>query len=234
MTGFGKIGIVAGLIVGVIGFVIGQPAIGILGFVGALAAVFVATTKATAQNRSALGEDMVRPEQRAIIRPMRKLRDDIAQIVDTNKTSSAVRVIGGEAIAEADRILQHCVEMLNIQASIKRGYSGRDMSAELARLQNELNSTDDIEHKTTLESTHQAMQMEHASQSQMGHALEQIDNNLARALAALTEMKARLSVSATTSQELGMDENLGDTISRMKSLSASFDEAEEFLRVQSS
>lgn len=230
----GGFGLFLGLAVAGFGLVFGQPVVIAIGLAGAVGSLFIASARATQSNRAEMTEDRVRPDQRVLIRPLRKLRDDISGIVQANKESTSVKVIGVEALAEADRILNHCVDMLALQARVRPNVTGRDLNSEIKQLEEQLISTQEPQYRETLDATLSAKKLELEADVKMRQALTQIDANLQRAHAALSEMKARLSVSATQSQEFGMDESLNDTISRMKSLSASFDEAEELLRIHSS
>ena len=74
--------------------------------------------------------------------------------------------------------------------------------------------------------------MEGSHYDRMQQSLLEIDLDVKKAEAALSELRARLAVSATVSPEVGGQNELDEVVSRLKSLSVSFDEAEEMLKEQ--
>ena len=171
-------------------------------------------------------------EERAQLGPLRKLRKEIARIVEARNEEVSVSVVGAEAIQEADHILEQCAKLVRLRRELKRGlFSQAESSRQIQSLQSDLQTAGD-DQRATLESALQARRQEEAHYSDAGDALQRINASLRQAEAALSEMKARLATSSASAVGNEPSRELEDTIGRLKSLGASLDEAEDFLKGQ--
>lgn len=172
------------------------------------------------------------PESRMMLRPLIQMRDDLAQVVSQNSDMPTVKVVGGEAVQEADAIVRHATNLVGIRAQLKKTLRGKS-EAEVEKRSLEMKfaraSTD-----TEREALSTAIA---ASTQEIGHyqgvedAIAKVDGKLTEAQAALSELKARIAVGAAGARTDSLDqEELSSMVGRLKSLSKSFDEAESTLQ----
>jgi hypothetical protein len=84
--------------------------------------------------------------------------------------------------------------------------------------------------RQALEGAREARQLELGHYDKVTTTIAHIDSGVRQAEAALSEMKARLAVSSGSEKALSAgDEELRDTVGRLKSLSVSYAEAEQTL-----
>lgn len=185
------------------------------------------------QNKAASARDLmetIRPEDRVRLRPMLRLKDEIAQIVAANRQSTSIAIIGQEALEEAERLGVHVAEMLQLRAKVRRPMAqSANPSVAAERLEAELEIAGSELERQALEAAVAARKLEGDHYGKVQEAIDRIDSNVKQAEATLAEMKARLLAAAAQGAE--NDDELRDTLSRLRSLDKSLDEAEQLLRV---
>jgi hypothetical protein len=228
------VGLTAGLatcgIAALAGAFYGQPIIFALALFMMVVIMIIAGNRVTRENRAESYQDDLNPEARTLLRPIRKLHQELAQFVSSTDRTE-VKVIGTEALSESRAIVQHCANLLQLRTEIKRSLQGRyTAEKDIGELNESIQSAQTESEKQSLETALQARQKELGHYVQQEEALSSIEGQLRQAEAALAELKARLMVSASSSEEVSNPDELTSALSRLKSLSGSLDEAEELLR----
>jgi hypothetical protein len=198
----------------------------------AIAAVAFAAMKRTQATRAQVPGEDLDPESRTLLRPLRKLEEEIADIVAQNKDSATVSVLGKEALDESRRVLEQASRSLVIRAELKRSLRGEyEAQKQIEDLNAKALTAATDQERESLQAAGEARKIELGHYGTIKQTIGQIDSGLRQAEAALAEMKARLAVSAGGEKVAAASEgDLRETISRMKALSLSYDEAEELLK----
>jgi hypothetical protein len=206
----------------------------ILAVVGWIGSIAVLSIKQTNTGRAADPLDSVRNEDRSRLAPVRKLQAEIEKVVADNSSNVAVKVIGAEALTESNRIVDQCVRMLNLRAELSRATAGKSEAERgIAALEAQKAAATSDQERATLDSALAARRLEADHYAGASGTLERIDAGLAQAQAALSEMKSRLAMAAAGGSSAEDHEGeLADTISRLKTLGASLDEAEQMAQGQ--
>lgn len=172
------------------------------------------------------------PDSRILIRPIVQLRDELLQIVSQNLDMPAIKVIGTEALQEADGIVKHATSLVTLRAQLKKTLRGKsEAEIEQGRLKAKLENVSSEAERSALEAAIEATRQQASHYAQVEEAIAQVDGKLTEAQAALAELKARLAVGAAGARTETMDqEELTGMVGRLKSLSQSFDEAESTLQ----
>lgn len=194
---------------------------------------FFYSIRKTNQVRRSDPLEAVRPENRARIAPIRKLMADIQALVDQHGDDPAIGVIGREAAADSNRVFEQCVRMLAARDALIRASGSRvETDREIARLESLASTASDVE-RPSLETALAARQKERKHHERARDAVDRIDAQMRQAEAVLSELKTRLTLAASTAAAPDFEhEGLSDTLSRLKSLGDSLDEAVEVLQGQ--
>lgn len=217
--------------IAVVGAILSMPALMILAIAAIVVSLGIKANQINVEVRRGTFEDDLNPEARTLLRPVRKLHEDIVEIVDKNKDSSAVKIIGGQAVEESKKILEHCANILKIRSQVKKVMQGEyEAKKAIQGLEEQLQSATSDQERQSLTAALAARNLEMQHYREQEQVLTQVETNLKQAEAALSEMKARLSVAATAAMDTSKDQELDETILRLQSLSSSFDEAEDLLR----
>ena len=196
--------------------------------VGVLA---VRSIRRTGETRSADPSEGLDPEGRSTLLRFRKIYAEISDLSASVPKGSSTAILVAEATAEADRIMSQVAEELRSRRAIKKAIAGLPLARqELQQLAESQATAHSDEEKASLEVAIQAKRNE-IQQYEVGQtALSHLDQNLARAEAALNEMRARLKGgTATASAERASESEIRDTISRMRAITDSVDETRAFL-----
>lgn len=183
------------------------------------------------RNTSDLREGMD-PDSRSLYAPIKRLVSEIEEAVRRHSGSSAVKVVGGEAVQEAHRIRDQVARALVARSELKRAMRERNVAAADAEtLRAQIDAADDLT-REALASALEAKKLELSHYVEVEATIKKIDVGVTQARAALEEMKTRLAVKgANESASLATeDEGLREAVGRMRSLSISYDEVEELLR----
>lgn len=222
-------GTVLGAIVAITGALVGRWEAVLIGLGMAAVGLFVFATKRSAQLRSENPLDQVSNQNRSRILPIRRLAVEIEEIVDASPNDPIVQVIGNEAKADAQRVLASAVRVLQIRDSLRKSLSEQGvLDRQMAELRRQAEAAANAEEREMLRSALALREEQHAQLALAEEAIGTIDANLAQASAVLSELKTRLALSASGGADLDQDD-MRETISRLHSLGASLDEAEQFL-----
>ena len=225
---FSPFGIVA-FLVAMLGLVISKPLIAVLGLVAWLACAAYLSIKSSGSQRH---ESAVSNEGRTLLRPLKALRNDINKIVDSFGDRPDIKVIGNEALLEADALIEHTARLVEIHDDVVKTLKGRsEAEHEIKQTEAKITSEENGPIKDAMIAGVAARKSELQRYEELEKTKENIVAKLKQAETALFEIKAKLSASAVGAQtdDLEQDELTG-MVNNLKSLSASFDEAEELVR----
>lgn len=171
--------------------------------------------------------DRVPNEERSRLIPIRKVAREIEDLIASQKGNAIVRALGPEALDDTRRILAQAVDMVNLRAKLQRAAylvpqvqkAIEDAEASMAASQDQ---------KAVLESALVARRLELSHLKRAESGIQTVDAHLTEAAAALSELKSRLMMASAGQADLGQ-ESMRETLSRMRSLSATFEEAENVL-----
>lgn len=191
-----------------------------IGLVGLVAALFLAGNTQTRKNWEATGEQELSHDSRALLRPVRRLHEDLREFVSAHGDSGPIKVLGAEAVREADNILEQSLKLLRVRDRLKYAARGKSEAEVELRRMGDGDPNDPARVARQLEMQHYG---------EIESSIPKIETSIGQAVAALSELKARLAVSAASVGQTAADGELEETMSRLRALSASFDEAEELL-----
>lgn len=203
------------------------------GLVGGAMALLWGTIRVVRSNRDALGLDDVSPQDRAPLVPIRRLVEQIDAIVEANKSSPAIAVVGAEARQESRHLFEQCIRLVALRGRLRKELRDDGGTADLEALESRRDAATTPSEKSAFEAAIEARRLQAGHYAKMRDAMASADAGIVQAEAALAEIKARLSVSSEEDAlgEAGGDA-LRDTLGRMRALGKGFEEAEEFLRGQ--
>lgn len=214
--------------------VLANPPLGILMAVAGIAGAFAASVRLRAGQEGADPLEQARPEDRAALRKLQRMRDDIERIVRPpgGQPSPALKVVGEEALHEADRILRQAAALLGAKRELKQIEQGRyEAEREAARLAERLAAAGEAE-REALALALEARRAQAARYAEVSARIESIAASLDQAELALGEIKARLATAATTGTPTEED-SLRETLGRVKALGQSLDEARAWMEQRS-
>ena len=214
--------------VAALGLVFGQPGIAVLAMVGWVASLAYYSMRAAAAKRH---DSEISAEGRTMLRPIKELREEIAGYVRSFSDRPEISVIGGEALREADTLIAHTERLVDVRDDLTKALKGRAAAKrELARLRKRAKSSVSEAESRSLRSAVEARENEIERYKTVDAAMRRLVSNLQEAEAALSEIKARLATGAVGAQTDGLDtDDLAGMVSRLRTLSTSFDEAEEMM-----
>lgn len=192
---------------------------------------FVAAARRGATSRAEDVAESMDADSRSLYSPIRRLADEI-EALGSRKDTATIRIIGAEAAQEARRIREQCARALIARSELKKAGRGKSMAlGEIEDLDRQVAEAASDEEKQAYRNAQEAYQRQITHFSKAEEALARIDVSVKAAEAVLAEMKTRLAVASSSEKaELAGDEDLRETIGRMKTLSVSYDEAEQTLR----
>lgn len=214
---------------GVIAAMLGRVDIGILMGVVGLGILVGQTMRANRQQNDEASAITLGNEDQAKLSPLRRLKREIAEIVQSKVGDPTISVVGSEALRESERIYDQCAQLLLMRRELNKAFVGRSAAGrELENLERDLAAATSEAERAALESALAARKLESEHYAKADSAVERIEAGLRQAQAALSEMKARLAT--VSAGETGAATELEDTLSRLRTLGTSLDEAEEWLR----
>ncbi len=220
---------VFGAILALVGIVVGQVALVILGVV---LAVFVWGIRAMSATQARVDDsvDHLSPESRILVRPLKLIYNEM-QEASKSKAESISPYLTEQALAESKRLLDQSVAALLLRDKLVRGGRGRyEANKSIGDLQIRLDSSTTEEEKASLKSALQARQQEVAHYDSLLPGISKIESSVKQAEAAMAEMRARMIASAPSGiAEQGSDP-LREAVGRMQALSSSLSEAQEMLQ----
>lgn len=230
-----KPGPLVALIAAVVLGVLGQYPLAILALVAWVGILAFGAMRQSSTARATDPTEDMDADSRALFVPIRRLSNEIETLVDKNANTALMRTVGAEARTEAFRIREQIAHALVIRGELKKALRGRSTAAQEA---------DDLEVKASqamtdaereaLTGAAEARRLELSHYGTVEQALARIDGGVRQAEAALSEIRARLAVAASGEKAAQADQtdDLRETVSRLKALSLSVDEAEQMLRTR--
>lgn len=176
----------------------------------------------------------ISPQDRTLLRPILGLRDELAVLLKQNSDMPTVKVVGQEALAEADRIVRQATNLVQLRTTLRKTMVGRsEARVSIASLQSKREAASTDGERTAIDSALAAQQAEAENYDKIETSLRQIDGKLLEAQAGLSELKARLAIGAAGARsQTAEPEGLTETVGRLRALSKSFSEAENALGEQ--
>jgi len=216
------------------GLAVRNPLIFAAGLIGAGFTLVKMTMERVRLERLESGLDVLAPPDRAQLAPIRRLRQEIEALVDGHKRSASIAVIGPEAVHEAKQVHEQCVRLLSLRREMRRALADSGaVAGEITSLERRLADSKSEGERTALQSALDARRLEATHFVKMEDVLATVEGDLVQAQAALSEIKARLSVAAAE-ERVGeaAGEDLREALGRVRALSKGFEEAEAFLKDQ--
>jgi hypothetical protein len=222
---------IACLLIALAGAAFGSTVTVVLGVVGMVASVGLLSAR-RAQFQVAQDQTFdLSPESRILLGPVKRLVAEIEKLIENNKESETIRILGAEARTEAGRLLSQVTTSLTTRDDLKKSLRGRyEADKELGKARMKLEFATSAE-KAVLESAIAARTMELSHYDEIESFIRRVELGVTQAEAALAEMKAKLALSASGEKAaLQPDQDLRETIARMHNLSTSYEEAEQLIR----
>lgn len=171
------------------------------------------------------------PDDRILLKPFTKMRDDLRQTIESGKGHSGVQVVGTEALAEAEELIVRVHNLIVHRRNLRRTLGRKsDTNKSIANLNQRLAEATSQSEKDALQAAIDARTEEKEQYIKVEETIARIDSRISQAEAAMAELQARLSVGATTMAQGSADQGaLDDLTTRLKTLATSFEEAEEAL-----
>lgn len=178
----------------------------------------------------AIGESLPLGD-RGMLGPLKRLAADLEEVVAAHRDSTAVQVLGKEAIADAHTILRRAEAMLLTRHELKRTLRSRyETEKAIEDLSTRIANAEGVE-KVTLESALSArnLELQHYLEAEQG--IGRIEAGLKQAEAALSEIKTRLSLlgSQDRAKSEGAADDLRDALTRVRAIGESFEETQQLL-----
>lgn len=221
---WGRVAICLGIL-GVLAYF--QPLLAGAAVVAGIAIAAAATMRRTKVASEGSPTEGLSLDAEARIRPLLQARRRIAEVAERNAGHPVIKVVGGEAVQEADDVIAKAAGLLRSRTELNRAGS-LDDTARIERLRAMLEATNDLAEKDRLASAIELATSAQGHHEKRAEALARIDSQLEEARAALEEMHAELSASLT--EHTGAADDLRETLGRLKSLGTSLDEAQDLLQ----
>lgn len=207
-------------------------ALGAVAWLGVVA--FFGMRQAQAGAAEAGFSEQADADARILVRPLQKLHEELKQIAKENSDLAAVKVVGEEAVREAGLIVAHAQKLADLRRQIKKSLVGlSEAEVQLARMEARRASVDTVAEAESIDKAIAAYRAQTAQSGQLEESVKKIDGKIAEAQASLSEIKARLMVGAADARTRGGEtQELGEVVERLKTLGASFTEAEALLQEQ--
>lgn len=206
---------------------VGQPWIAVIivgaGVIGALAAT-IGRTRRSYELDPTQGLSL---DSQARMRPLIRAQKQLADITERNGAHPAIKVIGSEAVKEADEIVAKAADLLKARSDLLHAGLSND-SARIDNLKAKLELATDLMERERLEAALALAEGAADHNAQRANALAQIDAQLDEAREALEATRAELAAALT--DDGTAQEDLREHLSQLQSLGESLDEAKELLR----
>jgi hypothetical protein len=216
--------------VAAVGAAMSQVPIMVLGLLGAVATMVWFGMSSAKQRRLSDDYDQLPPDQKILIRPIYKLHQEL-QATAQKATDATSKIIAEEAALESGSILTQSLKLVEARVQIRKGLHSRSSAtSDLTELRGKLTDATDEGERQALQAAIDAREKEASHYGSMDASIEKIDATLRQAEASLAEIKARLALASAAPEDTGAHTELEETLTRLRSLSVSFDEAEELLK----
>lgn len=212
-------------IVGVLAFL--QPIAAAAAVIVGVGLAAVQTMRRTRTNYEGLPTDGLSLEAQARLRPLLAARKQIGEIAERNAGHPAIKVIGAEALQEADELIANAGGLLKARFELTRS-SQVDAPGQIERLRAKREASTDMLERDRLDAAIALAERSSDHGKKVETALQRIDAQIEEARAGLEQLRAELAASLT--EDLDSNTTLRDTLGRLQSLGASLDEARELLQ----
>lgn len=212
-------------VVGVLAFV--QPIAAAAAVVVGIGLAAVQTMRRTRTSYADLPTEGLSLEAQARLRPLLAARKQIGEIAERNAGHPAIKVIGAEALQEADELIANAAGLLKARFELTRS-SQVDDPDQIERLRARREAATDILERDRLDAAIALAERTADHGMKVETALQRIDAQLDEARAGLEQLRAELTASLT--EDLDSNTTLRDTLGRLQSLGTSLQEARELLQ----
>ncbi len=213
------------VVVGVLGFV--QPVAAAAAVLVGIGLAVVQTMRRTRSNYDGLPTDGLSLEAQARLRPLLAARKQIGEIAERNAGHPAIKVIGAEALQEADELIANAAGLLKARFELTRSSQIED-PGQIERLKARRDVATDILERDRLDAAIALAEKTADHHGKVEMALQRIDAQLDEARAGLEQLRAELVASLT--EDLDSNTALRETLGRLQSLGTSLEEARELLQ----
>lgn len=205
----------------------GQPLFALIivgaGVVGALAATIGRTKKAYELDPT----EGLTLDAQARLRPLIRAQQQLAEITERNGSHPAIKVVGAEALQEADGIISRASDLLKARSELLRAGPSND-EERIEGLKAKIELSTDLLERERLEAALALAEGAQDHRERRQEALSQIDAQLEEAREALEATRAELA--ATLTEQGGTEDDLREHLSQLQSLGDSLEEAKTLLR----
>jgi len=164
------------------------------------------------------------------MKPIREAFDTLNRSVISGSRSTAVRVLGKEAMPEAQKLLQFAFRTAQKRKEIRTliGTAAKQ-EEEAARLELRLAQAVSEDERRSLEASINNYRRLQQKVGPMQDALSQTEIQLREAHAALVELHSQIVVASTNETKAADSDELRETLGRIRDLSRSFEEVDQSL-----
>lgn len=227
--------VIAGLVMGVAagalffsGFAIPAVAIGLIGGI-LLVSGFIPPAK---PSQKEIDSSEYGAEGRSLLRGLTAQRDGIAEIVANHGDNLTIASIGGEALTQADEVIEHAKQMVIRRKKLKELDRMKSRAVmDLNKLKSNLASSTSDSERASLEQAIATRNEEMADYEKASQEVRTIEANIREMEAGLSAAKAKLSIGAARDAATTIEsDELRSMLGQLKSLSDSYDEADDILK----
>lgn len=209
---------------------VGWPGLALASGVALAVVGFVWAARQTRRQRETMAYDDLSGEERTLSRPLVRLLHEIEEAVERSRQTPLLRSVGPEALAEAQRIVDFAVRLLERRGHLRRAaLSAAGASHEIRQLTDSLEAESSEEVRNSIRITLEAKRLEREHADRAHEAVGIIDRHLRQAEAALSELRTRITVVAART-DMESDEPLREALRNARSLTDALDETEALLR----
>ena len=178
--------------------------------------------------------DDVSEDSKRLLKPLKSQMEDIEKIIADNSERPIVSVIGKQALQEGQSIVNHADRIVAAYEKLKGTIKAQNAAkVELQDLERRLELAESEAESAALEMAIHAKAKEIERYEFAQEAIDKLESKIREADAAMTEIKARLASTAVAPQAYSLDSGeIEGMVSRLRSLSESFDETQQMLENQ--
>jgi hypothetical protein len=216
----------------VVSAIVGAPALIALGIVGWVASLAYHTIREqSARNRQEAAFDSLPPSARLRMKKLHSTYDQLKQMIELHSDRTAVRVVGQEALREAENVLGHALRLAQARAELERTLRARSQATlELQRLQDAETQASEGPARNAIQDAIVAKSAEIKRYDTITEGIERIDAQLVKAESTLSELKSQVALAGANAARTGEDSSgLDQVVSELQALGSSLQEAENFL-----
>jgi len=216
----------------VVAAVAGMPALVAMGLIGWVASVaFHTFREQAARNRAEAALESLPAAARLQARRLQTAYDQLKQMIELHSGRTAVRVVGHEALIEADNVLDHALRLIQARSELERTLRARSQaSVELRRLQDAESRAESGPVRDAIHSAIAAKTAEIERYNNVVEAMERIDAQLVQAESTLSELKSQIAMAGAEAAEAHDDlSGLNGVVSELRALGSSLQEAQTLL-----